>query len=303
MQLQTPEFASPDEAGAGIGATSAARGRHLLAGARQMLRSRSAVVGSVLFFAIVLLALLAPVIAPYNPVTSNYQARLLPPGPAHWLGTDHFGRDLFTRILYGARVSLEIGAAVVVCNAVLGTLAGAACGYFTAADNILMRLVEALMAFPAILLAMVISAVLGGSIVNVVIALSVATFPYTARIVRASVLILREMEYVEAARALGAGALRILVGHVLINALGPLIVRLTYVFAIAILSESALSYMGAGPQPPTPTLGNIIANGRDFAASAPWIMLFPGVAIIVVVLGLNLLGDGLRDLLDPRTEI
>jgi peptide/nickel transport system permease protein len=121
--------------------------------------------------------------------------------------------------------------------------------------------------------------------------------------VRASVLVLREMEYVEAARALGASGLRILFGHVLVNALAPLIVRLTYVFAIAILSESALSYMGAGPQPPTPTLGNIIANGRDFVATAPWIMLFPGIAIILVVLGLNLLGDGLRDLLDPRTEV
>jgi peptide/nickel transport system permease protein len=261
------------------------------------------VIGSALFLVIVLPALLSPVIAPYSPITSNYEARLLAPESTHWLGTDHFGRDLFTRILYGARVSLEIGAAVVICNALIGTLLGAVCGYFPAADNILMRVVEALMAFPAILLAMVISAVLGGSIVNVVIALSVATFPYTTRIVRASVLILREMEYVEAARALGAGALRILIGHVLINAMAPLIVRLTYVFAIAILSESALSYLGAGPQPPTPTLGNIIANGRDFAATAPWIMLFPGIAIIVAVLGLNLLGDGLRDLLDPRTEI
>jgi peptide/nickel transport system permease protein len=277
--------------------------RHVMTAVRQLARSRSAAIGSILFLLIVLPALLSPVIAPYSPIVSNYQAKLLAPSSSHWLGTDHFGRDLFTRMLYGARVSLGIGAAVVACNAVIGTLLGAVCGYFTTADTILMRIVEALMAFPAILLAMVISAVLGGSIFNVVIALSIATIPYTTRIVRASVLVLREMEYVEAARALGAGAFRILFGHVLINGMAPLIVRLTYVFAIAILSESALSYLGAGPQPPTPTLGNIIANGRDFAATAPWIMMFPGIAIIVVVLGLNLLGDGLRDLLDPRTEI
>jgi peptide/nickel transport system permease protein len=277
--------------------------RRVLVAIGQLARSRSAVIGSILFLVVVLPALLSPVIAPYSPIVSNYQEKLAAPGASHWLGTDHFGRDLFTRILYGARVSLGIGAAVVTCNGVIGTLLGAACGYFTTADTILMRIVEALMAFPAILLAMVISAVLGGSIFNVVIALSIATIPYTTRIVRASVLVLREMEYVEAARALGAGAFRILFGHVLINGMAPLIVRLTYVFAIAILSESALSYLGAGPQPPTPTLGNIIANGRDFAATAPWIMMFPGIAIIVVVLGLNLLGDGLRDLLDPRTEI
>jgi len=279
------------------------RGHRLAVGFQQMLRSRSTLLGSALVLVVAGLALLAPVIAPYSPVTSNYQARLMAPSAAHWLGTDHFGRDLLTRILFGARVSLVIGAAVVACNALLGTFVGAVSGYFRIADNILMRIVEALMAFPAILLALVISAVLGGSIVNVVIALSIATFPYTARIVRASVLVLREMEYVEAARALGASGLRILFGHVLVNALAPLIVRLTYVFAIAILSESALSYMGAGPQPPTPTLGNIIANGRDFVATAPWIMLFPGIAIILVVLGLNLLGDGLRDILDPRTEV
>jgi peptide/nickel transport system permease protein len=162
---------------------------------------------------------------------------------------------------------------------------------------------DALMAFPAILLAIVISAVLGASVVNVVISLSIATAPHTARIVRASVLVVREMEYVEAARALGASDIRLIFGHVLINALAPLIVRLTYVFAIAILAEAVLSYIGVGPPPPTPTFGNIIAGERDFMEVAPWAVLFPGVAIVISELGLNLLGDGLRDVLDPRMKL
>jgi peptide/nickel transport system permease protein len=162
---------------------------------------------------------------------------------------------------------------------------------------------DALMAFPAILLAIVISAILGASIVNVVIALALATSPHTSRIVRASVLVVREMEYVEAGRALGASDFRLLFGHVLINALAPLIVRLTYVFAIAILAEAVLSYIGVGPPPPTPTFGNIIASERDFLETAPWVMIFPGLAIVISVLGLNLLGDGLRDVLDPRMKV
>lgn len=269
---------------------------------RGLRRSRSLTLGSCLVLLVVLAALLAPLLAPYDPVASNFRGRLIPPGMEHWFGTDHFGRDLFSRVLYGARISFLIGGCVVLFNAVFGTAIGALAGYLTAADGVLMRFMDALMAFPAILLAIVISAVLGGSILNVVIALGIATVPYTARVVRASVLVLREMEYVEAARVLGASEMRILFGHVLINALAPLIVRLSYVFAIAILSESALSYMGAGPRPPTPTLGNIIANGSDFLAAAPWIMMFPGMTIIISVLGLNLLGDGLRDILDPRTK-
>jgi peptide/nickel transport system permease protein len=269
---------------------------------RRFRGSRSLTLGSCLVLLVCLAALLAPVLTPYDPNVSDFRSRLLPPEMEHWFGTDHFGRDLFARVLYGARISFLIGGCVVVFNAVLGTAIGALAGYFSTADDLLMRLMDALMAFPAILLAIVISAVLGGSIVNVVIALGIATVPYTARVVRASVLVLREMEYVEAARVLGASEVRILFGHVLINALAPLIVRLSYVFAIAILSESALSYMGAGPRPPTPTLGNIIASGSDFLAAAPWIMMFPGLAIIISVLGLNLLGDGLRDILDPRTK-
>jgi peptide/nickel transport system permease protein len=189
-----------------------------------------------------------------------------------------------------------------VVTGIFGTLIGAAAGFFRALDNPIMRLMDALMAFPSILLAYHGERCARRLCPNVIIALSIATTPHTARIVRASVLVVRELEFVEAARALGASEARVLFRHVLLNALGPLIVRLTYVFAVAILAEAALSFIGVGPPPPAPSFGSIIAQGRDFMAEAPWITLYPGLAIIVSVLGLNLLGDGLRDVLDPRMK-
>ena len=263
-------------------------------------RNRSFAIGAAMILFVLVVAGFANRLAPYDPLRSNFRLRLAPPSAAHWFGTDHFGRDLLSRVMYGGRVSMEIGFLVVLANGISGTAIGAIAGYFRAVDGVLMRLMDALMAFPAILIAIVISAVLGASVTNVVIALSIATTPHTARIVRSSVLVTREMQYVEAARALGASDPRLLFGHVLPNALAPLIVRLTYVFAIAILAEAVLSYIGVGPPPPTPTFGNIIAGERDFMTTAPWVMLFPGLAIVVSVLGLNLLGDGLRDALDPR---
>jgi peptide/nickel transport system permease protein len=270
---------------------------------RRLRRNRAFVIGGVIVAVVVVVAILAPLIAPYDPLRNNFRARLRPPGEQFWLGTDHFGRDVLSRILHGGRISLVIGASVVVVTGLFGTAIGAIAGFFRALDEPIMRLMDAVMAFPAILLAMAIAAVMGASVVNVVIALSIATTPHTARIVRGSVLVVREMEYVEAARALGASELRVLFRHVLVNTTGPLIVRLTYVFAIAILAEAALSFIGVGPPPPAPSFGNIIANGRDFMIAAPWITIFPGLAIIAVVLGLNLLGDGLRDVLDPRTRV
>lgn len=270
---------------------------------RRLLRNRSFVIGAVVVSLIVAVAVLAPLIAPHDPLRNNFRTRLQPPGEMFWFGTDHFGRDILSRILHGGRISLIIGASTVVVTGIFGTAIGAIAGFFRALDEPIMRLMDAIMAFPAILLAMAIAAVMGASVTNVVIALSIATTPHTARIVRGSVLVVREMEYVEAARALGASELRVLFRHVLVNVTGPLIVRLTYVFAIAILAEAALSFIGVGPPPPAPSFGNIIANGRDFMIVAPWITIFPGLAIIAVVLGLNLLGDGLRDVLDPRTRI
>jgi peptide/nickel transport system permease protein len=269
----------------------------------RLLRHRSFAIGGTLVLLILLVAVFADLIAPFDPLRSNVRARLRAPDGTYWFGTDHFGRDILSRVIYGARISLTIGAWTVVATGFFGTLIGAVAGYFRALDNPLMRLMDALMAFPAILLAITVSAVLGASVPNVIIALSVATTPHTARIVRASVLVVRELEFVEAARALGGSEARVLFRHVLINAHGPLIVRLTYVFAVAILAEAALSFIGVGPPPPAPSFGSIIAQGRDFMAEAPWITLYPGLAIIVSVLGLNLVGDGLRDVLDPRMKV
>lgn len=267
---------------------------------RRLLASRPFVIGGILLVVLVLAAAFAPILAPHDPLRGNFRLRLAPPGPLHWLGTDHFGRDILSRLLFGARLSLAIGAATTVASGLAGTLIGASAGYFRRLDEPLMRLMDALMAFPAILLAMAVAATLGASVGNVIIALAVATTPHTSRVVRASVLVVRELEFVEAARSIGATETRILLRHVLLNCLGPLIVRLTYVFAIAVLAEAALSYIGVGPPPPAPSFGNIIAGGRDFLVTAPWITIAPGCAIIGIVLALNLLGDGLRDVLDPR---
>lgn len=271
--------------------------------AQRLLANRSFLIGAVLVGLVVLAALLAGWIAPYDPLKGNFRARMLAPSPDHWMGTDHFGRDILSRVLHGARVSLQIGFLVALITGAAGVIIGATSGYFRRLDGLIMRLMDAFMAFPSIILAIAISAVLGASVTNVIIALSIAATPHTARIVRASVMVVREMEYVEAARALGAGHLRILLRHILANALAPLVVRMTYVFAVAILNEAVLSFIGVGPPPPTPTFGAIIANGRDFIVAAPWITVAPGLTILLSVLGLNLLGDGLRDVLDPRMRL
>jgi peptide/nickel transport system permease protein len=270
---------------------------------QRLFANRSFTIGLALVGTVAVLALLAGVIAPFDPLKGNFRARMVAPNAVNWMGTDHFGRDILSRVLFGARISLQIALMVALITAVAGVLIGATAGYFRRTDGPIMRLMDAFMAFPSIILAIAISAVLGASVLNVIIALSIAATPHTARIVRASVMVVREMEYVEAARALGAGHARILVRHVLANAMAPLVVRMTYVFAVAILNEAVLSFIGVGPPPPTPTFGAIIANGRDFIIAAPWITVAPGLAILVSVLGLNLLGDGLRDVLDPRMKV
>ena len=270
---------------------------------RRLLNHRSFIVGATLFGAIVLMALLADLIAPHDPLRNNFRYRLGAPNDVHWLGTDRAGRDVLSRIVHGSQVSLRIGLMVVLFTGVCGAVIGGLAGYFRHLDNVVMRVMDAMMAFPGILLAIAIAAVLGPSEFNAVLALSITYTPRTARVARAAVLVVREMPYVEAARAVGAGHARILLTHVLPNGLTPLIVQLSYIFAIAILAEAVLSFIGVGPPPPLPTFGNIIADGRDFVQEAPWICLYPGLAIAVTVLGLNLIGDGLRDALDPRMKV
>jgi peptide/nickel transport system permease protein len=271
---------------------------------RRLLRHRLFMTGLGLFLIVVLGAVAAEWIAGESPTRMNMRMRFTPPGdPRFVLGSDAFGRDVLARLAHGAQVSLRIGLLVVLFTGVFGTFFGAVAGYFRKLDNPVMRLMDAFMAFPAILLAIAIAAALGPSELNVVIALAAVYTPRTARIVRASVLVVREAEFVQAARVAGAGDTRILLGHVLPNSLAPLIVQLTFIFAYSVLAEAVLSFLGVGPPPPTPTWGNMIADGRNFIREAPWITLMPGIAISITVLGLNLLGDGLRDVLDPRMKV
>jgi peptide/nickel transport system permease protein len=270
---------------------------------QRLLHHRLFVIGLILFGTIALAAALAPWIAPVDPNKLAMRFKFLPPSAEHLFGTDNFGRSLWSRVIWGARLSMVIGTAVVAINAVFGTLIGAAAGYYRSLDNVLMRINDALMAFPAVLLAIGVTAVLGPSLNDVIIALGIVYTPRTARIVRGSVIVLREMEYVQAARAAGAGDLRILRQHILPNAMAPLIVQLSFLFAYAVLTEATLSFLGVGAVPPTPTWGNIMAEGRQYMVDAPWIIAIPGAALMITVMGLNLLGDGLRDVLDPRLRI
>ena len=282
----------------------AVRRQHpLRATLRRLFRHRLFVMGLCLFGIIVLAAVLAPVITQVDPTKLSMRNKFKPPSSEWIFGTDNFGRSLWSRVIWGAQLSMFIGGAVVLLNAVFGTLIGAAAGYFRWLDNGLMRVNDALMAFPAILLAIGIIAVLGPSTVNAILALAIVYIPRTARIVRASVIVLREMEYVQAAVAAGAGHWRILRRHILPNAMAPLIVQLSFLFAYAVLSEATLSFLGLGAVPPTPTWGNIMAEGRQYMTDSYWIITIPGIALMITVLGLNLLGDGLRDVLDPRLRI
>ncbi len=270
---------------------------------KRLLDHRSFVFGLGLFGIVLLAAALAPWIAPVDPTKLAMRSKFRPPGSEFAFGTDNFGRSLWSRVIWGAQLSVIIGFSVVVLNAVFGTLIGALAGYFRTLDNGLMRINDAMMAFPAILLAIGITAVLGPSTLNAILALAIVYIPRTARIVRSSVIVLREMEYVQAAIAAGAGHWRILRRHILPNAMAPLIVQLSFLFAYAVLSEATLSFLGLGAVPPTPTWGNIMAEGRQYMIEAPWIITIPGVALMITVMGLNLLGDGLRDVLDPRLRI
>jgi peptide/nickel transport system permease protein len=256
--------------------------------------------GVIVLVVIVLAAIAAPLIAPYAPGKLSIANRLDPPGLEHLFGTDDFGRDVFSRMLYAARTSLSVGFAVVIFSSIIGIVLGLMAGFFRKLDTPMSRLIDAMMAFPDILLAIALVAALGPSAVNVVVALGIVYAPRLARVVRASTLVIRELPYVEAARALGVPTPVILVRHVLRNVTSPLLVQATFIFANAILAEAGLSFLGVGISPDTPTWGTMISVGRQYMDQAGWIMMFPGAAIVITVLALQLVGDGLRDLLDPR---
>jgi len=246
-------------------------------------------------------ALLAQVLAPYDPLALDLAVRLKPPSPEHWLGTDSLGRDIASRILYGARISLVIGVVVVGSAGVFGTFVGLIAGYAGGlVDEALMRLTEVFLAFPALILAMAIAGALGPSLTNAIIAIAAVTWAVYARLTRGQILSLRRREFVEAARAMGASRMRIILRHLLPNALAPLMVQASFDMGSSIIAAAGLSFIGFGAQPPTPEWGVMISEGRNFINTQPWLSLFPGLAILLAVGSFNLLGDGLRDAFDPR---
>lgn len=250
---------------------------------------------------LLLAAISASLWVPASPIEMDPVQRLQPPSEQYWFGTDHFGRDIFSRIVYAAQVSLRIGFVTALLTTILGTITGLVTGYYRKADNILMRIVDGVSAFPSILLAIALVAALGGNEINLVIALVFAFWPIMTRVVRSSTLQLSKLQYVEAARAVGTRDMGILFLHILPNALTPIIVQATFIFAEAILAEAALSFLGLGIKPPTPTWGSMLGESRIYLVKAPWFSIFPGLAIVITVLSLNIFGDMLRDLLNPHT--
>lgn len=253
-----------------------------------------------LFF--ILVATIGPLFTAYGPYDMKVLDRLLPPSLDHLLGTDEFGRDLLTRIVYGAKVSMSIGLIVAVLSSIFGLIIGLYASYYKILDNILMRICDGLIAIPGILLAIALMAALGASAINVIIALTIVFTPNIARVVRSTALVIREQTYIEAMHAQGASNFRIIWLHIAPNTLSPLLVQATFVFAEAIISEAALSFLGAGIPAPEPSWGNILQAGKLVIYKAWWMVVFPGTAIILSVLSLNLLGDGLRDFLDPHVK-
>jgi peptide/nickel transport system permease protein len=281
-------------------AAVSARGLRLVARA-PILANPLNVVAFALIAVFALCALLAPLLAPYDPLLQDLGLRLRPPSPEHWLGTDSLGRDILSRILYGARISLLVGVVVVVSAGVVGTAIGLIAGYVGGfVDDALMRLTEVFLAFPALILAMAIAGALGPSLTNAIIAIAAVTWAVYARLTRGQILSLRRREFVEAARAMGASRTRIVVRHLLPNALAPLMIQASFDLGGSIIAAAGLSFIGFGAQPPTPEWGVMISEGRNYISTQPWLSLFPGLAILLAVGSFNLLGDGLRDAFDPR---
>lgn len=267
----------------------------------QLKKNKGAMAGGVIIVIFIFSAIFAPLIAPYDPLESNLEESLQSRSFKHWLGTDEQGRDILSRIIYGGRMSLAIGVIAVVIATALGVLLGLVAGFTGGkVDNIIMRLMDILMAFPGMLLALAIVSALGPGTLNLMIAIGVYSVPIFARVIRGSVLAVKEMEFVEAARAIGQNNFLIVSSHILPNCIGPILVLSTLRVATAILVGAGLSFLGLGPQPPTPEWGAMLSSGREYLRVAPWVATYPGLAIMFVVLGFNIFGDGLRDALDPR---
>jgi peptide/nickel transport system permease protein len=268
---------------------------------RELFRRRSAQIGGSIVLLLVLMALFAPLIAPYDPYAINVRDRLLPPSLAHPFGTDDLGRDLFSRVVYGARTTIQTGVVVVLIAASLGSVVGLISGYYGGTvDLVIMRVIDIMLAFPYILLALAIVATLGPSLQNALIAIGLAYVPGWARFVRGNVLTISKQEYVTAALATGTRTRRIIRSHILPNVLSSIIVLASLDFPAAVLSTAALSYVGLGAQPPTAEWGSLLTGARSYMRTAPWLVNFPGLAIFVTMIGFNLLGNALRDTLDPK---
>ncbi|MBB6691359.1 ABC transporter permease [Cohnella xylanilytica] len=270
--------------------------------ARRFVANKSAVIGSALIALIAVVSLFAPWISGRDPYGLDVVNRLKPPSSAFPFGTDNFGRDLLTRVVYGTRMSAEVGFAVAFASSLIGLVIGLYAGYIKWLDQILMRVMDGLFAFPAVLLAIAMMAALGPSVGNLIVCLTIVFVPSIARIVRSSALVSKEQTYIEAMHALGASRNRIIWKHIMPGALSPLIVQGSFVFAEAIIVEAALSFLGAGIPAPTPSLGNLLSDGKLFIYNSSWMTIFPGLALVLVVLAMNLFGDGLRDLLDPHAR-
>jgi peptide/nickel transport system permease protein len=270
---------------------------------RRLVRNRNVMVGSAVLLAFVLAAVFAESLATHNPTRLAPAARLKPPGALHYFGTDEFGRDVYSLVLFGSRVSLIVGGVTMLLTSVGGVAIGLVAGFYRRLDLVVMRFTDGMMAFPAILLAIAFMAARGPGVWNVILALSIVYMPRTALLIRSTVLSVRELDYVQAARALGRRDAGVAVGHILPNCLAPLLVQGTFIFAYAILAEAILGFLGVGVPPYVPSWGNVIASGKNVIREAFWVSLFPGLALTVAGLSLNLLGDGLRDVLDPRLRV
>ena len=270
---------------------------------KRLIRNKLAMLGLAIVIIVALIAIFAPLIAPYDPTYREKSLSQKGPSAAHWFGTDLLGRDIFSRIIYGSRISMLVGVVAVAISLVIGLFLGALSGFFGGVpDTVIMRIADIFFAFPYILGAIAIMTVLGPGILNIFIAIGVLGWASVARLFRSSILSIKEKEYIEAARALGANNFRIITKHILPNSFAPLIVYSTMNVGTAIIVEAALSFLGLGVQPPTPSWGKMLSESMNYINTAPWLMFFPGLSILITVLGFVLLGDGLRDALDPRLK-